>query len=171
MDRGIASGSGGPGEHSRGGEHIYSDVAAGCCEPMNTRRFAVPALAAILVALNLYFCHELFGIQYLDNFQSNEGILVTLAKFFGAHPGAKWFPLWNIGLPVENTYEPVMPAAIALLSRVTPLSPPLALHVLCAAFFCLIPALWFWLLWRWGVSAPCAFVAGLIYSLVSPSLF
>jgi hypothetical protein len=123
------------------------------------------------VGLNLYFCHELFGIRYLDNFQSNEGILVTLAKFFGAHPGAKWFPLWNIGLPVENTYEPVMPAAIALLSRVTPLSPPLALHVLCAVFFCLIPALWFWLLWRWGVSAPCAFVAGLIYSLVSPSLF
>jgi hypothetical protein len=134
-------------------------------------RWEMPAFAALLAGVNFYFCHELFRIEYLDNFQSNEGILVTLAKFLAQHAGAKWFPLWNIGLPIENTYEPVVPAGIALLSRLTTISPPLALHVLCGAFFCLIPVAWFWLMWRWGVSAPCAFTAGLLYSLVSPSLF
>jgi hypothetical protein len=134
------------------------------------RRGIVSLFAALLAGLNFYFCRELFRIQYLDNFQSNEGILVTLAKFFAHHPGAQWFPLWNTGLPVENTYDPVVPGAIALLSSLTPISPPLALHVLCGAFFCLIPVAWFWLMWRWGMSAPCAFTAGLLYSLVSPSL-
>ena len=133
--------------------------------------FIVPAFAASLAGLNWYFCKELFRIEYLDNFQSNEGVLATVAKFLTYHAGAKWFPLWNIGLPVENTYDPVVPAGIALLSWVTPLSAPLALHVLCGAFFCLIPVAWFWLMWRWGVSAPCAFAAGILYSLVSPSLF
>jgi len=134
-------------------------------------RFEIPGFAALLAGLNFYFCHELFRIEYLDNFQSNEGILVTMAKFLAHHAGAKWFPLWNIGLPVENTYDPVMPGAIALLSWLTPMSPPLALHILCGAFLCLIPVAWFWLMWRWGISAPCAFAAGLLYSLLSPSLF
>jgi hypothetical protein len=133
--------------------------------------FVGAGFGALLASLNFYFCHELFRIEYLDNFQSNEGILVTLAKFFASHPAAKWFPLWNIGLPVENTYDPVVPGLLAMLTSVTSLSPPLALHVLYGAFFCLIPVAWFWLIWRWGVSAPCAFAAGLLYSLLSPSLF
>lgn len=133
-------------------------------------RFEIAGYAALLAGLNFYFCHELFRFEYLDNFQSNEGILVTLAKFLVHHAGAKWFSLWNIGLPAENTYDPVMPGAIALVSWLTPISPPHALHVLCGMFLCLIPVAWFWLMWRWGVSARCAFFAGVLYSLLSPSL-
>lgn len=141
---------------------------------MTTRaanRFRILCYAALLAALNFYFCRELFRTAYLDNFQSNEGILVQLAHFITQHFGAKWYPYWNIGLPAENTYEPLMPALIALLSAVTPVSPPLALHILCGLFLCLVPVAWFWLMWRWGLDSTCAFVAGLIYSLISPSNF
>lgn len=124
----------------------------------------------MLAAFNFCLCRELFRTEYLDNFQSNEGILVTLAKFFAHHPGARWYPLWNIGLPVENTYDPVVPVLLALFSSVTSISLPLALHILCGLFFCLLPVAWFWLIWKWGAPAECAFAAGLLYSLISPSL-
>ena len=126
--------------------------------------------AALIFSLNAYWCRELFATEYLANFQSNEGILVTLASFLMRHPGAGWFPLWNAGLPIENTYDPVVPAAIAALSSVIRISPPLALHFLCGLFFCLLPVAWFWLLYRWGAGLQSALVAGLLYSLVSPSL-
>jgi hypothetical protein len=134
-------------------------------------RLEILCFAAVLAALNFYFCRELFRTEYLDNFQSNEGILVQLAHFLRQHAGAKWYPYWNVGLPIENTYEPVVPVLIALLSLLTPISPPLALHVLCGTFLCLIPVAWCWLLWRWGVSARCVFAGGLLYSLVSPSMY
>jgi hypothetical protein len=136
---------------------------------MKIGRFEVLGFGALIAGLNFYFSHELFRTEYLDNFYSNEAILVTLGSFFAHHPFAKWFPLWNVGLPVENTYAPVMPAAIALLSSITPLSPPLCLHIIYATFFCLVPVAWFWLMWRWGLSTKCALAAGLFFSLLSPS--
>ena len=126
--------------------------------------------AALIFAFNAYRCREFFATEYFTNFQSNEGSLVTLASFLTRHPGATWFPFWNAGLPIENTYDPVVPAAVAALSSLARISPPLALHVLCGLFFCLLPAAWFWLLYGWGASIQGALVAGLLYSVISPSL-
>jgi hypothetical protein len=125
--------------------------------------------AGILAGLNLYFCHELFRTEYFDNFQSNEGALASLGRFFARHPGAHWFPLWNIGLPAENTYSPLAPAAIAMLSAASGISAPLALHIIAGLFFCLVPVAWFWAAWKWGVQAECALAGGLLYSLLSPT--
>jgi len=129
----------------------------------------VVLFAVLLAGLNFYLCRELFRYPYLHNFYSNEGILVQLARFITDHFGAKWYPLWNIGLPSENTYAPMMPGLIALLSTVTPISAPMALHLLCGLFLCLVPVAWYWLLLRWELSPACGFVGGLIYSLISPS--
>ncbi len=138
--------------------------------PALQKTTAALLLAALLLGLNLYLCRELFVTEYFDNLQSNEGVLVTVAHFFSKHPTAKWFPFWNAGLPVENSYSPTVPALIAVVSAVTRLSPPLTLHILCGLFFCLVPLTWFWLFYRWGMGALQAFAGGLLYSLISPSL-
>jgi hypothetical protein len=130
-------------------------------------RLAGPAI--VLAALNLYFCNGLFRTEFFDNLQSNEGALASLGRFFARHPGAHWFPLWNIGLPVENTYSPLVPAAVALVSACAGISAALALHIVAGLFFCLVPLTWFWAAWKWGVQPSCALAGGLLYSLVSPT--
>jgi hypothetical protein len=127
------------------------------------------AYAGILAGLNLYFCHELFRTEFFDNLQSNEGALASLGRFFARHPGARWFPLWNIGMPAENTYSPLAPAAVAALSAATGISAPLALHIVAGLFFCLAPLTWFWAARKWGVQAECALAGALLYSLLSPT--
>ena len=127
------------------------------------------AYAGILAGLNLYFCHELFRTEFFDNLQSNEGALASLGRFFARHPGARWFPLWNIGMPAENTYSPLAPAAVAALSAAIGISAPLALHIVAGLFFCLAPLTWFWAARKWGVQAECALAGALLYSLLSPT--
>ena len=127
------------------------------------------AYAGILAGLNLYFCHELFRTEFFDNLQSNEGALASLGRFFARHPGARWFSLWNIGMPAENTYSPLAPAAVAALSSATGISAPLALHIVAGLFFCLAPLTWFWTARKWGVRAECALAGGLLYTLLSPT--
>ena len=127
------------------------------------------AYAGLLAGLNLYFCHEMFRAEFFGNLQSNEGDLASLARFFALHPGARWFTLWNIGMPVENTYSPLAPAFIAALSAVAGISAPLALHIVAGLFFCLAPLTWFWAARKWGVEAGSALAGALLYSLVSPT--
>lgn len=126
-------------------------------------------VAVVLTALNFYLCHELFLSEYLNNLQSNEGMLATLGKFFAEHLTAGWFPLWNAGIPRENTYAPLVPLAIAAISKLTSASPVLAMHFLSALIFCLVPIAWSWIAWRWGAGLKAVFAAGLVYSLTSPT--
>lgn len=131
--------------------------------------FGTAAGAAAIAGLNFYFCHELFRTAYLDDFQSNEGALATLGHFFAQHPFARWFPLWNIGIPVENTYPPLGPWLIAALSAATGVPAALALHILAGLFFCMVPVLWFLAARKWGAGTGCALAGGLLYSLLSPT--
>ena len=124
--------------------------------------------AAAIAGLNYYFSGELFRTAYLDNLQSNEGAMATLGRFFASHPFARWYPLWNIGMPVENTYPPLGPWLIAAVTAITGVPAALALHILAGLFFCLLPVAWFWTARRWGVGTGCALSGALLYSLLSP---
>jgi hypothetical protein len=126
------------------------------------------ACPTVLFAFNLYLCHELFAIEFLNNFQSNEGALATLAKFAMAHPRATWFPLWSIGLPIEHTYSPLLPALIAVAAALFHISPAAAMHQVVAMFFCLVPMTWFLVLRAWDLPLGRAFSAAALYSLASP---
>ena len=94
-------------------------------------------LAAALFALNAAICWPLFHADYLDNFQSNEGVFMSLARLLGQHfPHSAWFPWFDAGLPLENAYLPFVPALVALISSVTGASLAHVLHFLEALAYC-----------------------------------
>jgi hypothetical protein len=128
-------------------------------------------ISAALFTLNAIICWPLFRIEYLDDFQSNEGSWITFAKFLRENwPHVSWYPWSDAGMPFENTYLPGVSAIVALASWVGHTSPAHAFHFIAALAYSLAPVSLF--LFAAGVSGrlvPAA-CAGLLWSLFSPSL-
>ena len=128
-------------------------------------------ISAAVFALNAIICWPLFQIEYLDDFQSNEGSWITFAKFLRDNwPHVSWYPWSDAGMPFENTYLPGVSAIVALASWIGQTSPAHAFHFVAALAYSLAPASLF--LFAAGVSgriAPAAW-AGVLWSLFAPSI-
>src|SRR5271154_7223267 len=95
----------------------------------------------LIAILNGAIIAPLFFCDYLNNFASNEGTFITIAKFLSEnarHPG--WFPLWNAGMPLEFAYSPFLPFLNALLASVAGISHARAFHLIAAASYSFGPA-------------------------------
>ena len=125
--------------------------------------------AALLILLNLWLYHNLFRTEFLNDFQSNEGMMAVIGRFLREHPGARWFPLWNAGLPIENSYSLVVPILTAVMSATTGISTLLALHQIAGTVLVLGPAVWAWVAFRWGLPAGAASLGGLALSITTIS--
>jgi hypothetical protein len=129
------------------------------------------SISAGLFALNAFLCWPLFRIEYLDQFQSNEGSWIAFAKFLRENwPHVSWFPWFNAGMPFEDTYLPGVSALVAVVSMVGHCSAAHAIHFVAALAYSLAPVFLF--LFAREVSgriAPSA-LAALLWSLVSPSI-
>src|SRR5262245_19855466 len=102
---------------------------------------------------------------------SNEGTYMALARGWLEHPGDMlWWPYWDGGMPMQNTYLPMPGFATAVLAKVFGLSPARALHTLAGLGYCLGPVTLFWFAWRISGSAGASFAAAVAYSLISPSV-
>jgi len=136
---------------------------------MLTRRVSIICLA--LFALNATICAPLFRIEYLDDFQSNEGSWITFARFLSQNwPHVSWFPWFNAGMPFEDTYLPFVSGLVAILSAVVHCSPAHAFHFVAALAYSLAPvSLFLFALEVSGRLAPSA-GAAVLWSLVSPSI-
>lgn len=134
-----------------------------------TRRILFICLA--LFALNAFICAPLFRIEYLDDFNSNEGSWITFARFLSQNwPHVSWFPWFNAGMPFEDTYLPGVSAIVAILSTVTHSSPAHAFHFVAALAYSLAPvSLFLFALEVSGRLWPSAWAA-LLWSLLSPSV-
>jgi hypothetical protein len=127
-------------------------------------------LSLILFTVNFYICRELFGIEFLDNLSSNDGAFITLARFFQQHGiGNAWFPWFNAGMPIEDAYQPLVPALAALAAKLSGWPIARAFHFVVAAFYCLGPVTLFWFVREWSKSLYVAFIAALAYCLTSPA--
>src|SRR6202000_1086935 len=63
---------------------------------------SVGAAMLALWSLNLWLCWPLWRIEYLDQFQSNEGTFIAFASFLQkTFPHVRWFPWFDCGLPYE----------------------------------------------------------------------
>jgi hypothetical protein len=128
-------------------------------------------IGAGLFALNAAICWPLFGIEYLDDFQTNEGSWIAFAKFLREYwPHVRWFPWFDGGMPFENTYLPGLTSIVALASMIAQCSPAHAFHFVVAVAYSLAPVSLF--LFALGVSgrlAPSVW-SGVMWSLMSPSL-
>src|SRR5437763_12342700 len=79
-----------------------------------------------------------------------------------------WWPYWGGGAPLEFTYAPLVPVAIALMNRVFHVSSALALNMLTALVYCLGPLAFYLLSWRLSRMPGYSFAAALTWSLISP---
>lgn len=136
---------------------------------------AVPLRHIVLVALAIFafnaaICAPLFGIEYLDAFQSNEGAFITFGRFLVRYwPHVTWFPWFDAGIPFENTYQPFIPAAVAIISGLAHVSPAHAFHFLAALGYSAGPAFLFLFAWNLSGDFAASVWAGVLWSLISPS--
>ncbi len=138
---------------------------------MNRKLSALLCLAA-LFALNLWILSRLFHTEYTPFMGSIEGAYIGISRWLQmnwTHPG--WFPLWYGGIPAENTYPPLLHFLVAVASGVTGMTVVHAHHAVTALFYCLGPLALFWLVLRLTESQWKAFIAGWIYTILSPCAF
>jgi hypothetical protein len=127
-------------------------------------------LAALLFLLNAYICWGLSRIEYLDQMGSIEAAYIGLTRYMLAHwPDFSWFPLWYTGVPAQNAYPPLLNWMVSLLALLRGFSPAHAYHWVTTLFYCLGPVTVFALIMRISGSLRAAFIAGIVYSVLSPS--
>jgi len=132
------------------------------------QRLTLASLA--LFTLNTFLCWPLLRIEYLDDFQSNEGVYITASKFLlDSWPHFTWFPWVNTGTPFENAYFPFLEFLTALVAWLTRWSPAHAFHVLAAVTYALGPVFLFLLMRKMSGRLDAAFGSALLWSLISPS--
>jgi hypothetical protein len=72
-------------------------------------------------------------------------------------------------MPIENAYQPLLPAGSAIVAWVSGWPIARAFHFILAFFYCLGPVTLFWFAWEWSESLVTGFIAGLAFSLTSPA--
>jgi len=128
-------------------------------------------ISLALFAINALICWPLFGIEYLNDFQSNETSYITFADYLLRYwPHVAWFPWFNAGMPFEDTYLPLVAIVVAVGARVAHCSPAHAFHFFAALAYSLAPVFLF--LFARALSgrlSPSAWAA-VLWSLLSPSV-
>jgi hypothetical protein len=133
-------------------------------------RLKTALLAAVLLAVNIYVCRDLFRIEYLRHMWSIEASFIGISRYAMSHwRDLSWFSLWYDGIPYQNTYPPLLHLAVAFVARIGGISAAHAYHAVTAAAYCLGPVAVFALALRLSASRWAAFVAGAIYSTLSLS--
>lgn len=129
-------------------------------------------LAALLFLINAYVCRGLFGMEYLREMGSIEGAYIGISRYMLAHwHDYSWFPAWYAGIPAQNTYPPLLHWTVALVALLRGISTVRAYHWVTAISYCLGPVTLFALTLRLSGSRRAAFLAGAIYSALSPSVW
>ncbi|HTP86419.1 MAG TPA: hypothetical protein VMJ34_05710 [Bryobacteraceae bacterium] len=136
-----------------------------------TRRTRTGFACLGLFALNAIVVWRLFGVEYLDQFDSVEGIFCTFGRFLReSWPHIGWFPWFDAGMPIENAYLPLVPWLVAAISFLGRCSPAHAFHFLAAITYALGPVFLFLFARRLaGHDAP-ALIGAAAWSLFSPSV-
>ncbi|MGA2118264.1 MAG: hypothetical protein ABSH56_26365 [Bryobacteraceae bacterium] len=136
---------------------------------MRLRRSAFACLA--LLAVNAAVCWPLFTVEYLDDFQSNEGFFIAMGKFLRDWwPHAAWFPWFDGGMPFENTYLPLTGALVAMVSWIGGWSPAHAYHIVMALAYSLAPVFLFLFAKEVSGRFAASFAAALLWSILSPGV-
>src|SRR5579872_675192 len=92
--------------------------------PGRIRVYAAVAFSVFLFGLNAAICHKLFAIEF-TSLNNNAGAFMALGRFYRDHwREIGWLPWFDAGKPIENAYQPMLPALIAALSWVSGWSIP-----------------------------------------------
>lgn len=152
---------------------LFMDAPPECNAGDDTgARYKIAVYVLILVSINLYIAWELLTAEYINQMGSIESTHIALARYALENwRDLTWFPLWYGGIPYQDTYPPLMPLLLALVARVTGMTPAHAYHSTTAIFYALGPVTLFFFASRISRSSGAGFAASLFYSLISPSAF
>jgi F0F1-type ATP synthase membrane subunit c/vacuolar-type H+-ATPase subunit K len=124
----------------------------------------------LILLVNLLIVAREFRVDYSAYLMSNEGSFIAIARSVASHPGdLLWSPLWDLGLPFQNTYIPGLHILVGAFSRLTGHSPALSFHQVCGLFFALGPVAVYFMAWTVTRLPGTSWFAALAYSLVSPT--
>ncbi|MBI3682268.1 MAG: hypothetical protein HY235_17965 [Acidobacteria bacterium] len=91
-----------------------------------------------MFGLNACLIHRLFTAEYLKHLHSVEGSFIAISRLLVEHSfHIGWWPFWNLGMPFEHTYLPLLPMTVALYARTAGISAALSYHGVTAFFYCL----------------------------------
>jgi hypothetical protein len=126
--------------------------------------------ASLLFALNAWIAWRLFALENTPHFNSVEGSFIGLARYIAHHFGQfSWWPIWHCGMPYQDTYVPLLHLTVALTAMGSGMSAAHSYHVITALTYCLAPATLYVMARMLGGSRAAALLAGLAFSLFSPS--
>lgn len=120
--------------------------------------------------MNVWVVWRLFWTEYLIHFGSIEPFFYALSRHIRTHwPHLGWFPNWYCGMPFSYTYQPLLHVLVAGFAALTRWSDARAFHFAIAVLYALGPVSVYALAFRLTRNRATSMVAGLLYSLVSPS--
>ena len=124
---------------------------------------------ALILLVNVLIARKEFSVEYSAYLESNEGTFIAIIREIATRPlDLLWWPMWDLGLPFQNTYLPGLGLVAGGFSALTGHSPALSFHQVCAAFFCLGPVLVYFMAWVMSGRAIASWLGALAYSMLSP---
>jgi hypothetical protein len=121
----------------------------------------------ILLWINIYIARDLFSAN-TAHMGSMHGFWTAIAARAGSswfH--ATWWPFWEMGIPFEFTYSPLVPGLAAAIAALRGVSPGVAFQSVTGLCYILGPLTLFFAAWRLTREPGLSFIAALLYSLTS----
>jgi len=124
----------------------------------------------VLFVVNAAIAGRLFHAEFTERMESIESSYMSISRWAMDHWNDRtWFPLWFGGSPFERVYQPGLHLSVAEWARILHWSPQHSYHFLTGLAYALGPVALFWLCYRMTGRKGYAFLAALLYSLVSAS--
>jgi len=140
---------------------IGSDYRITLDTVLSRGRAAIPwGYALALLWLNGYLVRHVFSLSFTGATHSMHGYWLALGRAVGdSWWRPQWIPQWAGGMPIELTYSPLVPW----------LSWHFGLYAVLAAAFVVGPGAFYWMAWQISGRPGWAFLAAVVYSLLSPT--
>ena len=124
---------------------------------------------ALILLVNVLIARKEFSVEYSAYLESNEGTFIAIIREIATRPlDLLWWPMWDLGIPFQNTYLPGVGLLAGGFSALTGHSPALAFHQVCAACFCVGPVLVYFMARVMSGRAGPSWLGALAYSILSP---
>ena len=127
--------------------------------------------ALILFWINTYIARDLFyGTS--AHMGSMHGFWTAIAaRAGGSWFHSSWWPFWEMGIPFEYTYPPLVPGLAAAIAALRGVSPAMGYQSVTGLCYILGPLTLFFAAWRLTRAPGGSFAAALVYSLTAPTQF
>jgi len=124
---------------------------------------------AVMCLLTAALIAPLFRVQYLADWKTTDGAIVTSARYIADHfPHPKWQALWYGGARFDYLNPPAAGFGTALISKLLRVAPAQGYHIFLGAFYCVGVAGVYFLVRIWSGRRVTGWLAAAGYAVLSP---